>query len=62
MLYFCFYFSACMACGILVPQPGIKTTPPAGEMQSLNHWSMREVPMVSELYQHKMLLKYHANL
>ena len=33
-----------VACGILVPQPGIKPTPPALEMQSLNHWTNREVP------------------
>ena len=33
-----------MACGILVPQPGIKPTPPAVEAQSRNHWTAREVP------------------
>ena len=33
-----------MACGILVPQPGIKPAPPAGEVRSLNHWTTREVP------------------
>ena len=32
-----------MACGILVPQPGIKPMPPALEAQSLNHWTTREV-------------------
>ena len=31
------------ACGILVPQPGIKPTPPAVETQSLNHRTAREV-------------------
>ena len=34
----------CAACGILVPQPGIEPVPPALEVQSLNHWTAREVP------------------
>ena len=33
-----------MACGILVPLPGIELTPPAVEVWSLNHWTAREVP------------------
>ena len=33
-----------MACGILVPQPGIKLMPPALEAHSLNLWTTREVP------------------
>ena len=33
-----------MACGILVPQPGIKPTTPALEGGFLNHWTTREVP------------------
>ena len=33
-----------MACGILVPLPGIKPIPPAVEAQSPNHWTAREVP------------------
>ena len=33
-----------MACGILVPQPGIEPMPPALEVQSLNHWTTRGVP------------------
>ena len=39
----------CMACGILVPQPGIEPVPPAVEAQSLKHWTTREVPRVSLL-------------
>ena len=31
-----FFFSGCPVCGILVPWPGIETTPPAVEAQSLN--------------------------
>ena len=38
-----------MACGILVPWPGIKPVPPAMEAQSLNHWTTREVPNLSVL-------------
>ena len=34
------------ACGILVPQPGIEPTPPAVEVQSVNHWTTREVPFI----------------
>ena len=28
-----------MACGILVPQPGIEPMPAEVEVQSLNHWA-----------------------
>ena len=35
-----------MACGILVPQPGIKPTLPALEAQCFNHWTIREVTTV----------------
>ena len=38
-----------MACGILVPQPGIKPVPLAMEAQSLNHWTTREVPEIKIL-------------
>ena len=34
-----------MACGILVPRPGIKPAPPALETQSLNHWTARDIPL-----------------
>ena len=33
-----------MACGILVPQPGVKPVRPALEAWSVNHWTAREVP------------------
>ena len=36
-----------MACGILVPQPGIEPTPLAVEAWSLNHWTAREVPFLN---------------
>ena len=41
-----FFLPHRMACRILVPQPGIKPTPPALEAWSLNHWMAREVPVV----------------
>ena len=44
---FVFFFNllaAHMACGILVPRPGTKPTPPALALQSLSHWTTREVP------------------
>ena len=37
-----------MACGILVPWPGIEPVPPALEAWSLNHWTTREVPVLQE--------------
>ena len=39
-----FFWSRCMACGILGPRPGIKSVPSAVEIGSLNHWTAREVP------------------
>ena len=41
-----FCFLLCGACGILVPQPGIKPVPSALEVQNLNHWTAREVPVL----------------
>ena len=35
----------CVACEILVPLPGIECMSPAVEVQSLNHWTAREVPI-----------------
>ena len=35
-------------CGILLPGSGIEPTPPAVEVQSLNHGTTREVPKVSD--------------
>ena len=42
--FFFFFWPCHMACGILVPQPGIAPVPPALEALSLNHWTTREVP------------------
>ena len=45
---FCFVLSWLhhVACGILVPWPGIESVPPAVEAWSLNHWTAREVPII----------------
>ena len=40
---FYIFWPHCTVCGILVPQPGIKPTPPALAAWSLNHWTAREV-------------------
>ena len=44
LFFFFFFWRHHIACGILVPQPGIEPAPPALEAQSLNHWTTREVP------------------
>lgn len=38
------YWPCDVACGVLVPQPGVEPAPPAVEVQSLNHWTTKEVP------------------
>lgn len=35
-----------MACGILVPLPGIELVPPALEAWRLKHWIPSEVPII----------------
>ena len=72
--FFCFglvffFWPHRAACRILVPQRGIKPTPPAVEAQSLNGWTAREVPAdkhltqsTSEFYKGKLELgmwKFH---
>ena len=38
-----------MACGILALLPGMEPVPLAVEVQSLNHWTTREIPAVNVL-------------
>ena len=40
-----FFFLCWMACGILVLRTGFEAMPPTLEVQSLNHWTTREVPL-----------------
>ena len=42
-LAFVLFWPLCVACGILIPRPGIEHVPPSVEAQSLNHWTAREV-------------------
>ena len=42
-LFFFYFWPLSAACGILVPQPGIEPMSPAVEVQSLNHWTAKEV-------------------
>ena len=41
-----------LACEIFVPQPGIKPTPLAANVQSPNHWTAREFPQTKSLECH----------
>ena len=43
LCFFFFFFWPChLACGILVPRPGIKPVAPAVEARSPNHWTTTE--------------------
>ena len=42
---FFFFFGHAMACGNLVPRPGIEPGPLAVRVQSPNHWTAREFPL-----------------
>ena len=46
--FFFFFLAMNVACGILVPQPGIEPGPLEVEAQSPNHWSIRE-PLLGHL-------------
>ena len=66
IFFFCsllFFWPHRVACGILVPLPGIEPTPPAVEAWSLNHWTAREVLggsfLVAGLCMH---IRYGANV
>ena len=39
-----------VACGVLVPQPGIEPGPPTVEVPSPNHWTPREFLHLGYLY------------
>ena len=41
MIWLCY-----MACGILVPRPELEPAPPVLEAQRVNHWAIREVPVM----------------
>jgi len=43
--FFLTFWPCFSACGILIPLPGIEPSPSAVEAWSLNHWTIREVPI-----------------
>ena len=44
LIYSFTFWLYCIACGILVPQPGSQPTPHALEAQSLIHWPAKDYP------------------
>ena len=47
--FFSLFWPQCGACGILIPQPGIKPTPLAVKARSPNHWTIREFSVDTDL-------------
>ena len=47
LLFFYFFCLHRVACGILVPRPGMEPVPPAVEAWSLNRWATGEVPLLT---------------
>ena len=43
-LFFFFFLLHCVACIILIPQPGIEPVPLAAKALSPNHWTTSEFP------------------
>ena len=52
-----------LSCGIqdLAPRPGIEPRPPALGVQSLTHWTAREVPTIGLLIQMKIKSKFSSS-
>ena len=46
-----FFWPHCMGCGTLILWPRIEPRPPAVQVQSLNHGTIREFPVLNFLYQ-----------
>ena len=55
-----FFWPHNLACGILVPRPGIQPAPPASERQSLNYWLAGEVPSWWAFDEHRVTSRSHA--
>ena len=47
--FFFFFLSCCMACELIVPQPGIEPIS-AVEVWNSNHWTAREVPSFRQVW------------
>ena len=60
-----FFFFGCTSKHEELPQPGIEPVPPAVEVQSLNHWTTREVPSMWSFgtgFFHSVCLWYPSKL
>ena len=56
-LFFFSFWQCNMACGILVPQPGIKLGPSARRVQSLNYWTTWKFPfLTSSIFKNILIL------
>ena len=44
-IYFLFFWPHHVACGVLVPQPGIEIVLPILKAESLENWTTKEVPV-----------------
>ena len=44
-----YFFIVPMACGILVPCPGMESTPPAVQAWNLNHWTTTSISKLNNL-------------
>ena len=53
---FCFFLKDFAACGILIPQAGIRTALPAVEAWSLKHWTAREVRKLQRSGSYRLLV------
>ena len=59
---FFFFWPHCTACGILVPQPEMEPLLPAVDMQSSNHQTTREFPIIIILQIRKQGPEWLSNL
>ena len=57
--FFFFFWSHHMACGLLVPRPGIESRPPAVGLWSPNHWTAWEFPPILKIPKDLRLLKVY---
>ena len=57
-----YLFFCCVACEILVPLPGIEPVLPAVEVQCLNQWTTRDVPIFFKKKKKKQGLEMTDNL
>ena len=54
LAFYVYFWPHYVACGILVPWPGIKPRFMAVKAQNPNHWTAREVPEKSIFYRYRI--------